>query len=315
MINDAVPKILRFTAFCHCAWRAWRAFMHETRYYFCAKIARSLDDECPAIIMRRMAHGLERVLFHPDRYKETDKLELANGLKTQLGRKDNRVPESQMAWATRILHEFDSRQSDFSGPVCPLAASKTERRPAPIAAADLLDLMRQRRSRRIFTQESLTREEKMLLVEAANSAPSTCNRQTLQFLFVENEAAKVFLASTTAGGREFFADAGCILLVLADARHYRYPEDRFNPYAEAGAAIQNIYLLCETIGLGCCWGSYTTFGSISSEPDVRRKLRIPDTLLILGAVALGKSNQVVCQIPREEPASLCHFDAWGSKLK
>ncbi|MFH1755682.1 MAG: nitroreductase family protein [Candidatus Latescibacterota bacterium] len=97
----------------------------------------------------------------------------------------------------------------------------------PEPNAGLLDLMRQRRSRRLFTPEPLTREEKIALAEAASSAPSTCNRQTLQFLFVE----KVLLASTTAGGREFFADAGCILLVLADARHYRYPEDRFNPYA------------------------------------------------------------------------------------
>jgi nitroreductase len=261
-----------------------------------------------------MAHGLERVLFHPSRYNEPDKLELAEGLRMQLERKDNRVPEAQMAWATRILNEFDSKRSDSSGPVCPLATSGAKRRPAPVAAA-LLDLMRQRRSRRLFTPEPLTREEKVALVEAASSAPSTCNRQTLQFLFVENEAEKVFLASTTAGGREFFADAGCILLVLADARHYRYPEDRFNPYAEAGAAIQNIYLLCETMGLGCCWGSYTTFGSISSEPDVRRKLHIPDTHLILGAVALGRSNQVICPIPREEPASLCHLDTWGNKLK
>ena len=314
-MNDAFPKILRFRAFCHCAWRAWRAFMRETRYYFHAKMVRSFEDECPAIIMRRMAHGLERVLFHPGQYKDLDKLELAEGLKTQLGRKDDRVPATQIVWATRILHEFESRRSDFSGPVCPLAVSGAKRRPAPVTAADLLDLMRQRRSRRIFTQEPLTRKEKVVLAEAASLAPSTCNRQTLQFLFVENEAEKVLLASTISGGREFFAGAGCILLVLADARHYHYPEDRFNPYAEAGAAIQNIYLLCEAMGLGCCWGSYTTFGSISSEPDVRRELHIPDTLLILGAVALGRSNQVICPIPREEPASLCHLDSWGNKLK
>jgi nitroreductase len=306
MMNDAFPKILRFRAFYRCAWPAWRVFVRETRYYFHAKMVRSLEDECPAIIVRRMAHGLERVLFHPDRYTEQDILERAEGLRTQLGRKDDRIPATQIAWATRILHEFDSKRSDSRGPVCPLATSGAKRRPAPVAAADLLDLMRQRRSRRLFAPGPLTREEKVALAEAASSAPSTCNRQTLQFLFVENEAEKVLLASTTAG---------CILLVLADARHYRYPDDRFNPYAEAGAAIQNIYLLCETMGLGCCWGSYTTFGSISAEPDVRRKLHIPDTLLILGAVALGRSNQVVCPIPREEPAGLCHLDTWGNKLK
>jgi nitroreductase len=312
-VRDAVPSLLRRVAFLRCAGRAFRAWAREMRYYARARLPRDLPDADPAVRVRGLAHGLERVLFHPGRHDPADARARAGALRAELDRGDPRVPSSQAAWAARILREYDAHAADPSRPACPMAAAGAPRRPAPVSAGDLLDLMRRRRSRRMFRPEPLTREERAALVEAALHAPTACNRQTLEFLFVEDRDARAFVAANTAGGREFLADAPCILLVLADARHYRYPDDRVNPHAEAGAAIENIYLLAETMGLGCCWASFTSLGSVRDERGVRRRLRIPDRLLILAAVALGRSDQSVCPIPRPDPERRLHLDTWGRR--
>jgi nitroreductase len=133
-------------------------------------------------------------------------------------------------------------------------------------------------------------------------------------IFVEDPLLKDFIASTTQGGHQFFFNAPCILIFIADPRDYRFPDDRFNPFMEAGAAIQNVYLLCESIGLGCCWGSYTSFGSVENEKEVRRRLGIPAHCLILAAMALGASDQMVCEIPREKPESRYTIDQSQEKI-
>ena len=50
--------------------------------------------------------------------------------------------------------------------------------------------------------------------------------------------------------------------------------------------------------LGCCWGSYTSFGNIYKEHEVRARLGIPDTHLIVASLAIGQSDQFVCEFAR-----------------
>lgn len=170
-----------------------------------------------------------------------------------------------------------------------------------------MTLLRQRRSRRIFIDTPLTQKEKIAICEAAQTAPSSCNRQSLSLIFVEEPGLKAFIASTIPGGHQFFANAPCIVVMLSDAGDYKYPDDRVTPFMDGAAAAQNIYLLCETLDLGCCWGSYTSFGTVLQEPEVRARLRIPETHIIVASLALGKSTQYVCDIPRE-PAEARSWD-------
>jgi nitroreductase len=132
-------------------------------------------------------------------------------------------------------------------------------------------------------------------------------------IFVEDRQLKEFVASTIPGGCQFFSQAPCILLLISDAGDYRYPEDRMVPFIEGAAAVQNIYLLCETMGLGCCWGSYTSFGSVARESQVRERLNIPDTHIIVASLAIGKSSQAVCEIPRDRPEDRFGNNYYGNK--
>ena len=147
---------------------------------------------------------------------------------------------------------------------------------------------------------SLTDDEKYIITEAAQYAPSSCNRQTLDLIFVEDSELKRFVSSTIPGGYQFFHKAPCILVLTSYISDYKYPEDRTSPFIDGAAAVQNIYLLCETMGLGCCWGSYTSFGNIYREQEVRERLGIPNTHFIVASLAIGKSDQFVCHIPRDD---------------
>jgi nitroreductase len=275
--------------------------MQEIRYFLKAKkryIGEAGLMNNPNLALRKRTHHLERYLFAPDSYKADFAKNAAEEIEKIL-ESCSGIPAAQEKWARKILGEFKARTPDTSSAICPMLKNNAMRGQPPVSAEKLMELLRIRRSRRAFINEPLTENEKIAICNAAQYAPSSCNRQTIYLLFVEEPQLKEFVASTVPGGYQFFSKAPCILLLLSDAGDYRYPEDRTVPFADGAAAAENIYLICETMGLGCCWGSYSSFGGIIRERELRKKLKIPDTHLIVGCLAVGKSNQAVCEIPRE----------------
>jgi hypothetical protein len=65
--------------------------------------------------------------------------------------------------------------------------------------------------------------------------------------------------------------------------------------------MQNIYVIFEAMGLGCWAGSYTSFGNGGREAEVRGRLNIPPTHVIVGSMGIGRSSQFVCDISRDPP--------------
>lgn len=285
--------------------RTLRAFCDELAYYFCAKFVHRAAVDNKSLILRKRAHQLERVLFKPHAYPLVLAKDLAKEMSTILAEEGLRIDPHLRRWAERILGEFEV---GGDGCLCPLINDGVGRAKSPVDANRLMTLLRQRRSRRVFLTTPLTMSERIKITEASQWAPSTCNRQTIELIFVEEPSLKSFIASTTLGAHQFFSDAPCIVVMLSDARDYKYPEDRMSPFIDGAVAIQNIYLMCEALGLGCCWGSYTSFGNMNKEPMVRRMLGIPSTHLIVGSLAIGRSDQMVCLIPRDPPESRFGID-------
>jgi nitroreductase len=289
--------------------------MQEIGYFLRAK-KRYIGDagltNNPNLVLRKKAHHLERYLFAPDSYTADFAKNAAEEIEKIL-ESCNSIPVAQEKWARKILGEFKARTVKASFAICPMLKNNAVRGQPPVSAEKLMELLRHRRSRRAFISEPLTKDEKIAICNAAQYAPSSCNRQTINLLFVEEPQLKEFVASTVPGGYQFFSKAPCILLLISDAGDYRYPEDRAVPYIDGAAAAENIYLLCETMGLGCCWGSYSSFGGIIRERELRKKLKIPDTHLIVGCLAVGKSSQVVCEIPREQAENRFWNNYYGNR--
>ena len=266
----------------------------------------------PALFLRKRTHHLERSLFCPEAYSPDFAEDARRDIEKTLSNAGE-IPAAMEKWSRKILTEYKTKCQGTSDTLCPMLMKNAERGQPAVNTEDIMKLIRQRRSRRVFVDTPLTDSEKNAICEAAQSAPSACNRQTLYLLFIEDRELKEFVASTISGGHQFFSKAPCILLIISDAGDYRYPDERTVPFIDGAMAVQNIYLLCETMGLGCCCGSYSSFSCINREQKVRKKLKIPSTHLIVSSLAVGKSSQFVCEIPRDLTENRFWNDYYGNR--
>jgi len=114
----------------------------------------------------------------------------------------------------------------------------------------LKEIMLNRRSQRVFNDIKITKEQFGWLLKAIAIAPSSCNRQAIYV----KEADKDFLESILVGGKNWLNKANKILLIFGSKEAYKSPNEKdFMPYLDAGFVGQNIYLMAEVLGLGCCF--------------------------------------------------------------
>jgi nitroreductase len=246
--------------------------------------------------IRKKAHILEKEIKNLLQ-QQFDHESVYKNLKTYLEKwQDNGCPENKtIKWAKKIMKEYEKhRKFDW---ICKEIGKDNNK----IPSTNILNLLKERRSIRKWKDESLNLSEIYQLIDAARWAPSSCNRQTLNFLIIDNKESICKIAETVRGGRTFFKNAPLLIMVLVDFRSYNLPMEKYTMYQDAAAAIQNMLLMAHNIRLGACWASYASdTGMIINERWVRSELNIPNYFKIAGIVAVGKPNEQVCHIPRKE---------------
>jgi nitroreductase len=199
--------------------------------------------------------------------------------------------------------------------------------------ADLLTVMHAQRACRRFDPDGKVLDadiERML--ESAVHAPSAENTQPWSFVVVRNEETRGQLAdwwteTWKAGGGDFvrqsvedkvlvadleygfnrggFAAAPVVVVVCADTERVLeiYAPPSIYP------AVQNLLLAAADLGYASCLTTgLTTFG----VDRVREKLQLPDTLLPMAAVYLGRSTRKLAP-PRRRPAlSVTYREQFGN---
>jgi nitroreductase len=198
---------------------------------------------------------------------------------------------------------------------------------------ELLAAMHAQRACRRFDPDGKVLDadlERML--QAAVHAPSAENTQPWSFVVVRNGQTRAQLAdwwteTWNAGGGDFvrqslddkvlvadleygfnrggFAAAPVVVVVCADTE--RVPEI----YAPSSIypAVQNLLLAAADLGYASCLTTgLTTFG----VDRVRQKLRLPDTLLPMAAVYLGRSARKLSPPRRRPAASVTYREQFGN---
>lgn len=114
----------------------------------------------------------------------------------------------------------------------------------------LFKVLKNRRSQRIFNNQPIVSGTLALLMEAIRLSPSSCNRQAIYVKEVDPHKIEQLLV----GGKGWIKNANKVLLIFADKLAYKSPNEKsFMPFLDAGFACQSIYLVCEALGLGCCF--------------------------------------------------------------
>ncbi|MDU4961732.1 MAG: nitroreductase family protein [Sporomusaceae bacterium] len=172
----------------------------------------------------------------------------------------------------------------------------------------MLDVIKNRRSTRSYLPEQIKEAELAAVLEAAIYAPSGHNSQPWHFTVIQNKtvldaisrrAKEAMLASALDKARRYgasdkfhlFYHAPTAVIVSGDTDAKAPLElpghvfSSYTPLADCSAAIENMLLAAESIGLGSCWvGLVNYFFALS---DGVAQLQIPPGYQPLFAVCLG----------------------------
>ncbi len=164
-----------------------------------------------------------------------------------------------------------------------------------------------RKSVRVFRDESITDEEKRIILESALQAPTAGNMTLYSIIDVQDQELKNKLADL-CDHQPFIKDAPLVLLFVADYQrwydlfqHYCTESPKLD-YADlilAGEdcmiAAQNAVVAAQSLGIGSCY-----IGDILENYEVNRELfNLPQYVLPYILLVFGKPTQQ--QMDREKP--------------
>lgn len=195
---------------------------------------------------------------------------------------------------------------------------------------DIYEIMRSRRSTRKFLPDPVSDDEIRALISAAVTAPSGCNSQCWYFAAVRTPERIAELAEAAEKGvRRFYSDAtdekflssrvkqttffkNAPLVICVFLTDMKYHDPRVEEYygskgfghkqvldmlgnpdvLSLGAAVENLLLKAEEMGLGACWMN----DPVVSSPEICKALNVPEEYRLMSVIPVGKSAYT----PREK---------------
>ena len=155
---------------------------------------------------------------------------------------------------------------------------------------DIFTCMRDSHSVRHFTKEPIPDEIVTQLLQAANWAPSAGNLQPWYLYVVKDEKIKQEVAKVCYNQPQV-EEAAVLIVVLADPAksNEQYGERGAQLYClqDSAAAVQNMLLAAEALGIGACWvGAF-------DEVKLQRIVEAAPRLRAVAVVCIGKSDEEV----------------------
>jgi coenzyme F420-0:L-glutamate ligase / coenzyme F420-1:gamma-L-glutamate ligase len=201
----------------------------------------------------------------------------------------------------------------------------------------LNDIIKKRRSVRKYLPQAVSREAVLAVLVAAGLAPSAHNSQPWSFIILENPSIKRELAEVMADawvadaekdgvkvevkmrqervGR--FANAPALILACISMNGLRKFPDQKRQMLERdlaqqslGAAMQNLLLTAQALGLGACWFCAPGF----CKGTVRKVLGIPEAVEPEAFIIMGYSAETPSVALKKSLEEYCFRDMWGLKI-
>ena len=193
---------------------------------------------------------------------------------------------------------------------------------------DILDLIKTRRTIRLFNQEQLDRNLLIELVEAARCAPAFANIQSLEYIVVDEPAvcSWIFETLSWAGYVRPKRNPGpnqrptAYIAVLIDT------EIEKDASVDTAAAIENILLAAWGKGVGSCWLRAIDRLKILEVLNIDERYKV-DSVIALGRpaekpvmedAAEGNikyylDNDNVLHVPKRPLKNILHLNKFCSK--
>jgi nitroreductase len=163
---------------------------------------------------------------------------------------------------------------------------------------DVIKTIKSRRMTRRFTEEQLTDEQILEIIDAGQHAPSVQKQQAWNFKIIQNKdlldemsreakiigsqsPVEVISKLNSQESYHVFYNAPTVILISADS-------EGMMPEIECIAAAQNIFLAAESMGIGACWISAPSMLFASEKGDeFKKKLNLEEKYVPQLAISLG----------------------------
>ncbi|MCD4759379.1 nitroreductase family protein [archaeon] len=168
-----------------------------------------------------------------------------------------------------------------------------------------------RRSIRKFLDKRISDEKIADILDSARYAPSAGNIQNWKFIIVRNKKTIEKLANLCAD--QVWVETATVLIVVCNdqsevKRMYKKRAELFSTQ-NCAAAIQNILLKANSLGIASCWvGVY-------NGDRVKAELKVPVELKIDAIIPLGYAAREQEPVKRIDLENLVFFEEWGQKEK
>jgi nitroreductase len=186
------------------------------------------------------------------------------------------------------------------------------------------ELVKKRRSIHYFTDEEVSDDDLLQVLEAARWAPSAGNNQPWRFVIIRKPETIEKIWETTTGievpisskktitvtPQNFMKRASVVIVVCTDTQAYKGKQnnifaDRFC-IQDSAIATMNLLLAVTNRGLGACWiGMYR-------EDALSKVINLPSTIRPVAIVPIGYTQSKEQPRPRKPLNELIHHERYQS---
>lgn len=149
---------------------------------------------------------------------------------------------------------------------------------------DFYDLIKSRRSTRVFKDDPVDDAVVRRIISAAVEAPTACNRQLWHFVVVSDKETKRRISRLSKAQQSYLYDAPILIAVFYDCTlENRNPCK--TPYVSAAMAMYAMLLAAEVEGVGAIY-----LGGIRRPKGVAQAVGAPDYLTNIGVICMGHKD-------------------------
>lgn len=172
-----------------------------------------------------------------------------------------------------------------------------------------------RRSVRKYLNKEITKEEILLVLEAARLAPSGSNTQPWRFVVVTSQDTKEKIVQVDHN-QKWMLDAPVFIVCVADIS-CRIPDsdgllmdetqscyELKQIIRDTAIAIENILLQATHMGLASCWTGWY------EQNEMKTVLNIPSDKYVVGIVTLGYAAEEQALRKRKKLDEIVSFEHW-----
>ena len=177
---------------------------------------------------------------------------------------------------------------------------------------DVLDIIKSRRSVIQFLPKFVDWDKISKICDAGRHAPSSGNIQNWKFIVILEADLKQKLAESCYEQYDI-SIAGALIVVCGEPekaeRYYGLRGERLYTIQNCAAAIQNMLIEAQSLGLGTRW----LYGF--DEDNIKSLLSIPDEVRPQAVIAVGYPKITPKKPPKYPLESLVYFHRWRNRMR